>query len=475
MHNDLYNYEKTISDEKKKDLGIVYTPPNIVDFINKEVLRKWKSNIPPKVIDFSCGTGVFLVDMCDKIATRFNLKKQFVYDNYIYANDIDKDATDIFKQYTKCPNITNLDGLDFDLSNYDIIIGNPPYVKIQNLSEDVRKKIRNFSWCEKGNSDIYIALSEKTIKSRKIFGFICPNSWIKSATGTKMVKDILQSKKMSNLIDFRTKKVFNNIGAYCCILIGDDTIKNNYKLSFDVTEKEEIINYSEISKDNFFLPNNERTFLLQNSTKDTKLLDICSFNVGLATLSDKLYFLKDCNIKNDYVITDDLKIELNITKKCYKAGKLTRYDLTRNDRIIYPYDEDGKPYTENQLEIKFPMAYEYLISVKPDLLLRDNGKFKKLVNQNKINWYEYGRKQGLGLQDDKILISPIIGSKHFLHITDGLFISGYCIIPKHNKDKAKIINVLKSSDFKEWIKIYGSPKSGGYYSISKKAIENFRF
>lgn len=474
MHNDLYNYEKTISDKKKKDLGIVYTPSNIVDYINKEVLTKWKSDTPPKVIDFSCGTGVFLVDMCDKIAKKYNLDKQFVYDNYIYANDIDTQATDIFKQYTKCPNVTNLDGLDFDLSHYDIIVGNPPYVKIQNLSEGIRKKIRNFSWCDKGNSDIYIALSEKTIKSGKIFGFICPNSWIKSATATKMVEDILQDKKVSTLIDFRTEKVFDNVGAYCCILIGDNTVNDSYKLSFNTTQQPEIIDYSQINNNNFFLSNSERTFLLENNAKNTKLLDICSFNVGLATLSDKLYFLKDCIVENNYVITDGLKIELNITKKCYKAGKLTRYDSSRNDRIIYPYDEDGKPYTEKDLKIKFPMAYKYLTSIKSKLLLRDNGKFKKLVNENKINWYEYGRKQGLNLQDDKILISPIIGTKHFLDITDGLFISGYCMIPKSN-NKAKIIDILKSNDFKEWIKIYGSPKSGGYYSINKKAIENFRF
>ena len=68
-----YKYEKIISKEKRVDLGIVYTPPEIVDYINSSALDMWDAPNPPKVLDPCCGTGVFLHDMAYKIAQRWNL------------------------------------------------------------------------------------------------------------------------------------------------------------------------------------------------------------------------------------------------------------------------------------------------------------------------------------------------------------------------------------------------------------------
>ena len=67
---ELYEYQKTLTKEKKKKLGIVYTPVNIVSFINEKCLERWHSSTPPRVIDFSSGTGVFLFDMASKISEK---------------------------------------------------------------------------------------------------------------------------------------------------------------------------------------------------------------------------------------------------------------------------------------------------------------------------------------------------------------------------------------------------------------------
>jgi len=194
----LYEYQNTLTKKQKKEMGIVYTPMKIVDYINKKVLSLWKKDYPPKVIDFSSGTGVFLIDMCEKICERYNLTPREVYEDYIYANDLDEDATELFIKHTQCPNVSNEDGLIVNIKEYDIIVGNPPYIKIQSLSSESRENLRKFIWCKDGNSDIYIGMCQRIMTSDKIFGFICPNSWMRSNTGVKMVDYILKNQILVN-------------------------------------------------------------------------------------------------------------------------------------------------------------------------------------------------------------------------------------------------------------------------------------
>jgi type I restriction-modification system DNA methylase subunit len=81
--NQFYDYEKELDAEKKKALGIVYTPIEIVDYINNLVLSEWQGTTPPMVLDPCCGTGIFLFDMAAKISERWNLAIEEVYKHYI--------------------------------------------------------------------------------------------------------------------------------------------------------------------------------------------------------------------------------------------------------------------------------------------------------------------------------------------------------------------------------------------------------
>ena len=54
------------------------------------------------------------------------------------------------------------------------------------------------------------------------------------------------------------------------------------------------------------------------------------------------------------------------------------------------------------MEAKYPMVYQYLLSVKHELDKRDKGK------PNPIGWYAFGRQQGLETSFGvKLLTSPI--------------------------------------------------------------------
>ena len=63
-------YENTLPSDKVKEYGIIYTPSNIINYINEQTLSLWRKDSIPTVLDPCCGTGLFLI----KTMTYVNIK-----------------------------------------------------------------------------------------------------------------------------------------------------------------------------------------------------------------------------------------------------------------------------------------------------------------------------------------------------------------------------------------------------------------
>ena len=475
---DFYSYEKSLPASKKKALGIIYTPPEIVNYINTKLLDSWKAPHPPRVIDFSCGTGVFLHDMAEKIATRYDISYGDVIAKYIYGADIDRRAAQICRDLLGSSNIECANGLHVDLDLYDMVVGNPPYVRIQNLDASTRSELESFDWCT-GDTDLYIAFLQKIMTSKCHYGIICPNSWLHTHAGSCVRQDFLSAQRAVELVDFRIKQVFKGVGAYCSIMIATNQKNSSYVFKIDTDARAENKSYNSIDTDTFFLYDEEVKLVNRMSLKKNNFLDHFDVKVGIATLADKVYFLQDCQEDGDhYITTKDgapIKIEKEITRRCYKASKLSQYSGSRTDVIIFPYDKTRHPIPEHVFKTKYPQAYSYLARHKTTLLNRDKGKFGELHAEGSAEWYEYGRSQGLRLQDKKILLSTLDKTLRHKKIRDGLFISGYCVIPKDEGDYDLISEILVDPDSEKLLSLKGKPMGGGYYGISKKFFKHLRF
>lgn len=118
------------SDNKLK--GAYYTPETLA----KAVVDKLRQRDVTSVLEPSCGEGVFL----DKVAKKYT-------NSSITAVEIDEDAANKAQQkYKNQENITVTcaDFFDFydevkNTRKFDLIIGNPPYIRYQYLTEKQRK------------------------------------------------------------------------------------------------------------------------------------------------------------------------------------------------------------------------------------------------------------------------------------------------------------------------------------------------
>jgi len=463
--NQFYDYEKCITAEKKKSLGIVYTPIEVVDYINKLALSKWEGDSPPKVLDPCCGTGVFLFDMANKISQRWNLTFEEVCENYIYGFDLDPDAIDLCVKNLPNASISCTDSLKQDYSFCDVIVTNPPYVRIQNLSTEQAEELKSsYEFCV-GDTDLYIAFFEKFSKCEKIVGMICPNSWIRNKSSKLLRNYLFDNRLVSRLVDFREKQIFQDVQTYTSIVI----ISRSDELSYsnDIERDFNVIKYENSSSSTLFVGS------LASSMDGDSLLDYCDIKIGLATLSDGIYFGEVLKQVDHFSLfktkQSTFLIETNVLRRCIKASKIS--SVKENTYVIFPYDEHNKLIDEKYFSTNYPLAYSYLFDNKERLLSRDKGK----ISPNK--WYGYGRTQGLSNNKEKLLIPPL--QKDCLKLRysseDELYISGYAIIPKEGCSIEKLRTYFQSKELFSWIESNGKTMSNGWIGVSKEIFKNYKF
>jgi methylase of polypeptide subunit release factors len=441
-----------VSDRKLN--GAFFTPDYIIDYIIKEIQpQEDETNLDP-----SCGCGAFLVGLTDYYKYKFNKPIRKIIKENIFGSDIleyNIHRTKIILAIYALQNGEQLTESDFNLyhqdslrtkwkMSFDNILGNPPYVKFQDLSDDNRDYLaKRWTTVEGGSFNLYFAFFElgyKLLKSTGKLGYITPNNYFTSLSGESIRKYFQQQKCVTRIIDFSHKKVFD-AQTYTAITflnkqqneaIFYDRIKEGYSPEMFLTNANGSPNY--LKELNFkkwrLLKTDEQQNIKAIETIGKpigKLFDIC---VGIATLKDEIFFIDGNHMKNGFYLktTENgaFEIEYEIVRPVHKIPDFkTQEEVEQNTRkIICPYDMKNGIATaipEIVFKRKFPKCYEYFLSEKENLLARDKGKV------NYEPFYVWGRTQGLSRIGKKILNPTFSQHPRFLIVeeVDAFFTNGY--------------------------------------------------
>ncbi len=503
---DLENHLELIIPQTDRKLnGAFFTPRYIIDFIINEV--KPKEN--DKNLDPSCGCGAFLIGLTEYYKNTFSKSVKSIVKENIYGSDIlaynihrTKLLLTIYAlQYDEileeCDfNLFNQDSLkaDWNLS-FDTVVGNPPYVKFQDLSDENRNYLaENWTTVEGGTFNLYFAFFElgyKLLKPTGRLGYITPNNYFTSLAGEAIRRFFQQKKCVTRIIDFTHKKVFE-AQTYTALtflnkqendFITFDRIKDNYTPQDFLPIANGSLNYLKdlnVKKWRLLKTDEQKNIKTIETigTPINKLFDIC---VGIATLKDEVFFIDGSNEKNNcFVKTTNngtFEIEKEITKPVYKISNFkTQEEVELNKRkIICPYTIKGNiatPISEVELKKRFPKCYAYLLSEKETLLARDKGKVKF------DPFYVWGRTQGLTKTGKKILNPTFSQMPRFLLADeeDAYFTNGYGIyFRKQENENSLFGNLLNPISKVENIdvvqKIFNSIVMHYYISKTSVAIE----
>ena len=148
----------------KKENGVVFTPEWVVDFMVEKIFNSQKISGDEKILDAGCGEGVFTTIATQRFAKLTGKNINEVIEKNIYFTDISDEYIEKTKQnlqklskdkIKKFNAVTD----DFCFHNFnekfDFIIGNPPYVRIQNLNGRKEQLQKNYITASSSSIDLY--------------------------------------------------------------------------------------------------------------------------------------------------------------------------------------------------------------------------------------------------------------------------------------------------------------------------------
>ena len=228
------------------NLGQVPTPFHIVS----DMMSLMKNN--GSILEPSCGDGAFL-------------------------NQLPKHAIgiEIDSSVIKNKNVKNLDFFSFDVKEkFDTIIGNPPYVRYQDINANTKTLLKKYDLLFDKRSNLYLFFIYKAILHLNDGGeliFITPRDFLKLTSSAKLNKFMFENGTITDFIDLGDMKVFSNAQPNCAIWRFE---KNNFKRNTNVLK-------------NFLYTNGQ--LLFTTNEYPVKFNDLFFVKVGAVSGYDKAF------------------------------------------------------------------------------------------------------------------------------------------------------------------------------------------
>lgn len=376
---------------------------------------------------------------------------------------------------------------------FDVVIGNPPYVRIQNVVENSPQQILYFNnkykSAQKGNYDIYVIFIEKgleLVKEKGRLGYILPHKFFNAKYGTAIRHLLLQNNSIERIVHFGYLQIFENATTYTCLLfLHNDFLKKQFEFipvsdlnKWQDKEENKIYNlqFSELNTEAWnFVTGNKKFLFTKLATINEKLESVTErIFQGLKTGADGVFILKFIEqCQNNFIVyskelNQEFEIERQFLHKLIKGGNSRNYTISESNLfIIFPYNKNPSSklelINEKLLKSISPLTYEYLLKSKKLLLARDKGKI------NSKEWYGYSRNQALDIISSPKIFTPDISEKasySFDEKGDTFFTGGvsggYGIIPKSNLSSLVLLALLNSKLLDWYLKIISTPMRGGW-------------
>ena len=346
---------------------------------------------------------------------------------------------------------------------FDIIIGNPPYVRQENLEKE-EKDFFVKRYPETGNqlADLYVYFYEKAIEILKpngVLSFITPNKWFKTKYG-KELRTYLKTFDIKKIVDFFENKIFEDVSTDTQIILLKNkktTAKFDYYPIAKLEDFEElnikpiIVNTADFNGSEWIFASPKHYQILKKMFKNSVSLEDYTNNgieYGIKTGFNKAFII-DKETKEKIIKTDPNSIDL-----------IKPYAVPVNIKDYYLKEPDEHSFINTGYDIeisenKYFGIYQHLKQYDKQLEKRQD-KGKTHYNLRACSYYDK-------FETPKIIYIHTAVNHSFYYDTDGYYINNSCYIIS-NADK--FLSVFLNSELFEFYKhlnfvAYGNPEKRG--------------
>ena len=344
-------------------------------------------------------------------------------------------------------------GKEEDRFGFDVVLGNPPYVR-QELLGEYKEYFEKTYRVYHGVADLYVYFFERglsLLSKEGIFGIIVANKWMRTNYG-KNLRRFLKEKVIVKIIDFGDLPVFQDATTYPSIIIVNNGKPNTTfhavkvdslhfgSLNDYVAERRFPVNSKLLSDDGGWTLLNERSQRLLVKLK-TSGIPLCEYVQG------KIYRGVLTGFNEAFVIDETTK-EYFISKDPQSAELIKPFLAGRDiKRYVKPIAKQYLIFTQRGVDIaKYPAIKKYLEQFKEKLRPKPKGwKGEKWKGRKpgSYKWYEIQDTIAYyqEFEKPKIIYPNICKRNIFTVDTDFLYTNQKCfIIPEGTKYLLGVLN-----------------------------------
>ncbi|PVX52196.1 Eco57I restriction-modification methylase [Balneicella halophila] len=382
----------------------------------------------------------------------------------------------------------------FAKGGFDVVIGNPPYIRKQGLMENYPELTIFYEdrfQSATGNYDIYALFMERSfglIKNHGIVSFILPHKFLVADFGEGIRAFFKERNAVSELIHFGSHMVFADASTYTCIINLNKHSKE--RLLFKKLEPMEINNpfkwdyilYENLDETNWNLQSQKVFELIEKlNTQPYKIETVFDkIFVGLQTSLDAIYvfegveegnIIKGYNSKYNY----HFEIEKEIVKPFIKGNEISKFrDLNNTHYVFFPYTEEGISVKEDYILNNLPKTYEYLKHFESEIRGRERGKM-----DIEEDWYLYIYPKNLNkFHHPKIMTQEISSGCNMTYDENGEFyhpttIYSFVKNDSFDVDEKFYLGIMNSKVLWFFLKNTGTELRGGYFRFKTNYLKPF--
>ncbi|MEI7730461.1 MAG: TaqI-like C-terminal specificity domain-containing protein [Verrucomicrobiota bacterium] len=378
---------------------------------------------------------------------------------------------------------------------FDIVIGNPPYVRIQNIAESEAVLLKRYYSSAIGKFDIYVLFVENAFRLISAKGIIClihPHRFLTADYGRGIKAFLDKVRGLQWAILFGVDQVFDAATTYTGLFAYSN---GNVSFGFKHANTTEFYlapftqrPYSASGSHwNLSTENASSSDLIEKLRgQPRKLSDICiGVFQGIVTVGDDIFVFKGKRSGKTFVgwseaAGKEVELEADIVKPLLKGENIQRYEPLSSDIwIFYPHyqDEFGKTraYSEKELRARFPKAFDYIKPFKSHLTTK-----KIQYKTNADLWFSLHRSREMSLFEQPKILTPQLQNHPSFTFDEHRWYpdaGGYSLILKNatQDDYMFLLGVMNSSLLWYFIRSTSNPYNNSYYYFKTKYLEPFSF
>ena len=411
--------------------------------------------------------------------------------------------------------IEEINPFDFVNMKFDYIVGNPPYMKTEDIKSITPQEHRiypqkypNVAYKQYDKYFLFIERAFSLLKKEGCLGYIVPNKFMKVGAAKGLRNLIAANGILKSITSFGAHQVFasKDKSNYTCLII----LKKGKCSEFSYTEVNNLKRWITRNEDSyqtniwkedyitsntwvFYTEKNRPLFekLTKNSIPLGNLVGKDYIFNGIQTSKNSVYVFKPIHEDKNYFYIKacnqrEYKIEKGLTKTYYETDRYgdkfeTYKDFEPNAHVIFPYKkskgEKGVSLVPlKEIQRKYPYLYSYLLDFKDILESRNISPKPKTPDE----WHRYGRSQNLTACEikQKLIVGVMSQGDKYAIDNMGTIISsggtaGYCVvsIPSDLRYSIYYIQALLGSLQGEWLaSLYGEIFRGGFISRGTKVL-----